>query len=66
MQAVYKLLSILNLSQASFSVANTAALIIFCSIVAACEIYDIVSSKYFVDFIDKHTLSGCTLAIAFM
>jgi hypothetical protein len=34
-QVDYKLLSVLNLSQASFSVAKTAALIIFCSTVAA-------------------------------
>jgi hypothetical protein len=33
----YKLLSVLNLSHASFSVANTAALIIFCSVVADWE-----------------------------
>jgi hypothetical protein len=30
----------LNLSQASFSVAKTAALTILCSTVAACEIWD--------------------------
>jgi hypothetical protein len=35
----YKLLSVLNLSQASLRVANTAALIILCSTVAACEIW---------------------------
>lgn len=35
----YKLLSVLNLSHASFKVANTAALIIFCSVVAVWEIY---------------------------
>lgn len=34
----YRLLSCLNLSQASFKVLNTAALIIRCSVVASCAI----------------------------
>jgi hypothetical protein len=62
----YRLLSALNLSHASFSVAKTAALIIFCSTVADCEIYDCVSlcSKMISEM--QRTLSGCTLAMAFM
>jgi hypothetical protein len=35
----YRLLSVLNLSHASFNVLNTAALIIRCSVLAFCGIY---------------------------
>jgi hypothetical protein len=59
--------SVLNLSQASFRVANTAALIIRCSVVAVCEICFYVSiSTHFCDIIKDLTLSGWTFAIAFM
>ena len=39
----YNPFSVLNLSQASFSVAKTAALIIRCSVVAVCEIYVVLA-----------------------
>jgi hypothetical protein len=64
----YKLLSVLNLSHASFNVLNTAALIIRCSVLASCGIYRkwlasgvlIIASQF------DLTLSGCTLPMAFM
>lgn len=40
---VYRLLSALNLSQASFNVAKTDALIILCSVVADCGICSVLS-----------------------
>lgn len=62
----YRLLSVLNLSQASFKVAKTDALIILCSVVAVCGICEAGQSLEGKKKCLQHTLSGCTLAIAFM
>lgn len=63
--------SALNLSHASFSVANTAALIILTSVLASCGNYNSISIHPFAlslsfPIVFSLTLSGCVFPIAFI